>query len=56
MGIKDVDSEEEKERWKDTRVAVIGVGSSAIQIVPQLQKVCGKVVNFVRGRTCESYN
>ncbi|KZT37069.1 FAD/NAD(P)-binding domain-containing protein [Sistotremastrum suecicum HHB10207 ss-3] len=38
-------------KWKDKKVAVIGVGSSAIQIVPALQKRCGKVVNFVRGQT-----
>ena len=45
--------EAEREKWGDKRVAVIGVGSSAIQIVPSLQKVCSKVTNFVRGKTCE---
>ncbi|KAH9830110.1 FAD/NAD-binding domain-containing protein [Rhodofomes roseus] len=37
--------------WKDKRVGVIGVGSSAIQIVPALQPRVKKIVNFVRGRT-----
>jgi cation diffusion facilitator CzcD-associated flavoprotein CzcO len=46
--------ENEREKWGDKKVAVIGVGSSAIQIVPSLQKVCSKVTNFVRGKTCES--
>jgi len=51
MGKGDLEGEKEREKWKDKKVAVIGVGSSAIQIVPSLQKVCGKVVNFVRGKT-----
>ncbi|KAM5531996.1 hypothetical protein V8D89_014330 [Ganoderma adspersum] len=37
--------------WKDKRVGVIGVGSSAIQLVPALQPRVSRVVNFVRGRT-----
>ncbi|KAH9932370.1 uncharacterized protein B0H18DRAFT_904183 [Fomitopsis serialis] len=37
--------------WKDKRVGVIGVGSSAIQIVPALQSRVKKIVNFVRGKT-----
>ncbi|KXH60271.1 hypothetical protein CSAL01_03091 [Colletotrichum salicis] len=36
--------------WKDKRVAVIGVGSSAIQIMPQMQKKAKHVTNFVRSR------
>ncbi|KAL2875662.1 hypothetical protein SGCOL_009124 [Colletotrichum sp. CLE4] len=32
--------------WKDKRVAVIGVGSSAIQIMPQMQKKAKHVTNF----------
>lgn len=43
--------EEDVKDWGDKRVAVIGVGSSAIQIVPALQRKAGKVVNFVRGKT-----
>lgn len=54
LGKGDLESQAEKEKWGEKSVAVIGVGSSAIQIVPSLQKVCGKVVNFVRGKTCES--
>ncbi|KAJ8508460.1 hypothetical protein ONZ45_g9267 [Pleurotus djamor] len=37
--------------WKDKRVGVIGVGSSAIQIVPALQPRVGHLVNYVRGKT-----
>ncbi|KAI3530089.1 hypothetical protein CABS03_07267 [Colletotrichum abscissum] len=37
--------------WKDKRVAVIGVGSSAIQIMPQMQRKAKHVTNFVRSRT-----
>jgi len=51
LGIGEIEGESEK--WRDQTVAVIGVGSSAVQIVPSLQKVCGKVVNYVRGKTCE---
>lgn len=36
---------------KDKRVAVIGTGSSAIQIVPQVQKVARHVVSFMRSVT-----
>ncbi|KAG9314939.1 hypothetical protein JVU11DRAFT_4047 [Chiua virens] len=39
------------EDWKDKRVGVIGVGSSAIQIVPALQPYVGRLYNFVRGKT-----
>ncbi|KAF5345212.1 hypothetical protein D9758_009659 [Tetrapyrgos nigripes] len=37
--------------WKDKKVAVIGVGSSAIQIVPSLQPKVAHLSNFVRGKT-----
>ncbi|KAH8099899.1 hypothetical protein BXZ70DRAFT_1008869 [Cristinia sonorae] len=37
--------------WKDKKVAVIGAGSSAIQVVPALQPYVGKLYNFVRGKT-----
>ncbi|KZT22657.1 FAD/NAD(P)-binding domain-containing protein [Neolentinus lepideus HHB14362 ss-1] len=37
--------------WGEKKVGVIGVGSSAIQIVPALQPKVKQVVNFVRGRT-----
>ncbi|KAK1478876.1 hypothetical protein CTAM01_14897 [Colletotrichum tamarilloi] len=37
--------------WKDKRVAVIGVGSSAIQIMSQMQRKAKHVTNFVRSRT-----
>lgn len=40
-----------KEAWEGKNVAVIGVGSSAIQIVPALQRKAAKVANFVRGKT-----
>ncbi|EMD35979.1 hypothetical protein CERSUDRAFT_115926 [Gelatoporia subvermispora B] len=37
--------------WKNKKVGVIGVGSSAIQIVPALQNEVAKVINYVRGKT-----
>ncbi|KAH8099903.1 FAD/NAD-binding domain-containing protein, partial [Cristinia sonorae] len=37
--------------WKNKKVAVIGAGSSAIQVVPALQPYVDKLYNFVRGRT-----
>ncbi|EIN14235.1 FAD/NAD(P)-binding domain-containing protein [Punctularia strigosozonata HHB-11173 SS5] len=37
--------------WGDKRVGVIGVGASAIQIVPALQPNVAKIVNYVRGKT-----
>lgn len=37
--------------FKDKTAAVIGTGSSAIQIVPQLQKTCKKVVCYMRSET-----
>ncbi|TFL03433.1 FAD/NAD(P)-binding domain-containing protein [Pterulicium gracile] len=37
--------------WGDKKVAVIGVGASALQIVPALQPKVGKLFNYVRGKT-----
>lgn len=37
--------------WKDKRVAVIGTGSSAIQIVPQIQKTAEHMTCFMRSVT-----
>ncbi|KAI0682006.1 FAD/NAD-P-binding domain-containing protein [Earliella scabrosa] len=37
--------------WKDKTVGVIGVGSSAIQLVPALQPRVSKLYNYVRGKT-----
>jgi cation diffusion facilitator CzcD-associated flavoprotein CzcO len=37
--------------WSGKRVGVIGVGSSAIQIVPEMQKRAREVVNFGRSKT-----
>jgi len=34
-----------------SQVAVIGNGSSGIQIVPQIQKTAARVVNYARERT-----
>ncbi|KAH9888569.1 FAD/NAD-P-binding domain-containing protein [Cubamyces lactineus] len=43
--------QEVAEKWKDKRVGVIGVGSSALQLVPALQPRVQKLVNYVRGKT-----
>ncbi|EIW74531.1 FAD/NAD(P)-binding domain-containing protein [Coniophora puteana RWD-64-598 SS2] len=45
------DWQEDVKDWGDKRVGVIGVGSSALQIVPALQPKVGQVLNFVRGKT-----
>ncbi|KAG6911287.1 hypothetical protein DXG01_002126 [Tephrocybe rancida] len=37
--------------WGDKRVGIIGVGSSAIQMVPALQPRVKHVTNYVRGKT-----
>ena len=37
--------------WKDKTVAVIGTGSSAIQMVPQLQKTAKHLTSFMRSVT-----
>ncbi|KAI0737196.1 flavin-binding monooxygenase [Daedaleopsis nitida] len=42
---------ETAEKWKDKRVGVIGVGSTAIQTVSALQPRVAKLVNYVRGQT-----
>ncbi|KIJ44722.1 hypothetical protein M422DRAFT_207723 [Sphaerobolus stellatus SS14] len=47
----DLQKEGDKEPWEGKNVAVIGVGSSAIQIVPAIHYKAAKVVNFVRGKT-----
>ncbi|KAJ9132078.1 putative Monooxygenase [Pleurostoma richardsiae] len=41
--------------YEGKTVALIGCGSSAIQILPHLQKKCSRVYNFVRGGTWISY-
>ncbi|KAI0364846.1 FAD/NAD-P-binding domain-containing protein [Pilatotrama ljubarskyi] len=43
--------QEVAEAWKDKKVGVIGVGSSALQLVPALQPRVQKLVNYVRGKT-----
>ncbi|KAF8807916.1 FAD/NAD(P)-binding domain-containing protein [Phlegmacium glaucopus] len=42
--------------WGDKNVGVIGVGSSAIQIVPSLQPRVKRLINYVRGKTWISSN
>ncbi|KAH9934327.1 uncharacterized protein B0H18DRAFT_869878 [Fomitopsis serialis] len=37
--------------WGDKRIGVVGVGSSAIQIVPALQPHVAHLINYVRGKT-----
>lgn len=37
--------------WTGKKVAVIGNGSSAIQLVPQIQKTAKEVVNYIRSPT-----
>ncbi|KAI0741361.1 FAD/NAD-P-binding domain-containing protein [Daedaleopsis nitida] len=43
--------QEVADAWKDKKVGVIGVGSSALQIVPALQPRVQKLVTYVRGKT-----
>ncbi|KAF8899234.1 FAD/NAD-binding domain-containing protein [Infundibulicybe gibba] len=43
--------EETVKSWGDKNVAVIGVGSTALQIVPALQPKVKHLVNYVRGQT-----
>ncbi|KJA28573.1 hypothetical protein HYPSUDRAFT_34011 [Hypholoma sublateritium FD-334 SS-4] len=45
------DTTEHEKNWKDKNVAVIGVGSSAIQIVTALQPKVKHLSNYVRGQT-----
>ncbi|OCH91128.1 FAD/NAD(P)-binding domain-containing protein [Obba rivulosa] len=42
---------EAAESWGDKRVAVIGVGSSAIRLVPALQDKVAHLTGYVRGKT-----
>lgn len=41
---------DEKFDWTDKTVALIGAGSSGIQILPQIQPKAKKVVHFMRGK------
>lgn len=43
--------EESTKEWADKKVGVIGVGSSAIQMMPMLQPRVAHLVNFVRSQT-----
>ncbi|KAL6307444.1 hypothetical protein BKA93DRAFT_911319 [Sparassis latifolia] len=43
--------QEAVEDWKDKKVGVIGVGSSALQLVPSIQPRVAKLSNYVRGKT-----
>ncbi|KAJ3554994.1 hypothetical protein NM688_g2817 [Phlebia brevispora] len=43
--------EEDVKDWKDKNVAVIGLGSSGLQIVSALQDKVGKLTQYVRGKT-----
>jgi len=49
-------SRDESCNWDGKRVGVIGNGSSAIQIVPQIQKTAEKLVNYIRSPTWISSN
>lgn len=42
--------------WTGKRVAVIGNGASALQIVPQMQPAAAKIVNYVRNPTWVAAN
>ncbi|PWY76999.1 FAD/NAD(P)-binding domain-containing protein [Aspergillus heteromorphus CBS 117.55] len=42
--------------WTGKRIAVIGNGSSALQVVPALQPKAAKIVNFIRQPTWVSVN
>ncbi|KAJ4152243.1 hypothetical protein NW754_004038 [Fusarium falciforme] len=42
--------------WTDKRVAIIGNGSSAIQILPQMQPYAARIVNYIRTPTWISSN
>lgn len=44
-------SREDSYDFAGKRVGIIGNGSSAIQIVPKLQKVAGHLINFMRTPT-----
>ncbi|KAK7063928.1 hypothetical protein R3P38DRAFT_2821268 [Favolaschia claudopus] len=47
--------EDTVQSWKDKKVGVIGVGSSALQIVPALQPKVQLLRNYVRGQTWISF-
>ncbi|KAK2765874.1 hypothetical protein FQN53_006772 [Emmonsiellopsis sp. PD_33] len=42
--------------WTGKKVAVIGNGSSALQVVPAIQPKCAKLVNYIRNPTWVSIN
>lgn len=42
--------------WSNQRVAIIGNGSSAVQIAPHIQRTASKMVNFIRSPTWISAN
>ncbi|KAJ5109720.1 flavin-binding monooxygenase [Penicillium argentinense] len=42
--------------WAGKKIAVIGNGSSGLQVVPGLQKTAGRIVNYVRRPTWVSCN
>lgn len=42
--------------WTGKRVAVIGNGSSAIQVLPHVQKTAAHVTNFIRSPTWVTAN
>ncbi|THG96306.1 hypothetical protein EW026_g5501 [Hermanssonia centrifuga] len=42
--------EDDVKEWKDKNVAVIGIGSTGLQVVSALQNKIGKLYNFARGR------
>lgn len=42
--------------WTDKKIAVIGNGSSGIQVVPSLQPKAAKIVNYIRNPTWVSVN
>ncbi|PGH16788.1 hypothetical protein AJ80_05103 [Polytolypa hystricis UAMH7299] len=42
--------------WTDKRVAIIGNGSSALQILPQMQPTAAKITNYIRSSTWVSTN
>ncbi|KAJ7070703.1 hypothetical protein C8F01DRAFT_1244412 [Mycena amicta] len=50
-GERDGPWEETVKSWATKKVGVIGVGSSAVQIVPALQPKVDRLVNYVRGQT-----
>ncbi|KAK1145217.1 hypothetical protein N8T08_004369 [Aspergillus melleus] len=41
-------------QWEDKRIAVIGNGSSGLQLVPALQRKAAKIVNYARHATVNS--